>query len=164
MYEVNGEYLSAAVGYEMRYAPWIVYNHRAPTHDPPSSPVNVPSARQKRPRRAPKRRFRHVTFGPPLQAAVVEWVGHNDAQCTSCGMAILLCKTSDRGGRGFDLDIRRRRRRIAPLRFFFANWPPSRLPYTCSLAYRACGSVCTCCAAGCNRRASVGVRVKRAPG
>jgi len=127
VYEVNGEYLSAAVGYEMRYAPWIVYNHRAPTHDPPSSPVNVPSARQKRPRRAPKRRFRHVTFGPPLQAAVVEWVGHNDAQCTSYGVTILLCKTGDRGGRGFGLDIRRRRRRVSPLRLFFANWPPSQL-------------------------------------
>jgi hypothetical protein len=30
VYEVNGEYPSAVVGYEMRYAPWIVYNHRAP--------------------------------------------------------------------------------------------------------------------------------------
>ncbi len=30
----------------MRYAPWIVYNHRAFTPDPPGAHVNVPSARQ----------------------------------------------------------------------------------------------------------------------
>jgi hypothetical protein len=41
-----------------------------------------------------------TTIEPPLQAVAVEQVGHNDAQCTSCGMAILLCKTSDRGGEG----------------------------------------------------------------
>ena len=88
-----------------------------------------------------------TTIEPPLQAVAVEQVGHNDAQCTSCGMAILLCKTSDRGGRGFDLDIRRRRRRIAPLRFFFANWPPSQLtppvamlhsPTSCKTSWLAC--------------------------
>jgi hypothetical protein len=41
------EYLSALVGYEMRYAPWIVYNHRAPAPDPPSllcAPQSGPSA------------------------------------------------------------------------------------------------------------------------
>ena len=70
-------------------------------------------------------------------------------------------KNQTQGGRGFDSAWRRRRRRIPPLRLFFANWPPSRLPYTCSLPYRAHGSVCTRCAAGCNRRVSVGRRVVR---
>jgi hypothetical protein len=84
------EYLSAAVGYEMRYAPWIVYNHRAPAHDPPSTRCAACSARQKRPHRAPKRRILHPTFEPPLQAAAAERVAHNDAQCTSYGMGFLL--------------------------------------------------------------------------
>jgi hypothetical protein len=86
------EYPSAVVGYEMRYAPWIVYNHRAPASRPPSSPVNVPSARQKRPRRAPKRRFRHVTIEPPLQAAAAERVGHNAILCISYGMGFYRVK------------------------------------------------------------------------
>ncbi len=46
MCEVNGEYPSAAVGYEMRYAPWIVYNHRAPASRPPSTRCAACSARQ----------------------------------------------------------------------------------------------------------------------
>jgi hypothetical protein len=32
-----GEYPTSLVGIKMRYAPWIVYNHRARAHDPPSS-------------------------------------------------------------------------------------------------------------------------------
>ena len=85
---------------EMRYGPHVTSNDRAPTPDPPSSPVNVPSAPSIVARRAPKRRIRHVTIEPPLQAVAVEQVGNNDAQCTSYGMGFLLCKTGDRGGGG----------------------------------------------------------------
>jgi hypothetical protein len=64
----------------MRYGSPVTLNDRAPAPDPPGALVNVPPARQKRPHRAPKRRFRHVTFGPPLQAAAAERVGHNIIQ------------------------------------------------------------------------------------
>jgi hypothetical protein len=85
---------------EMRYGPHVTSNDRARAHDPPSSPVNVPSAPSNVARRAPKRRIRHPTFDLPLQAAAAERVGHNDAQCTSYGMGFLLCKTGMRGGGG----------------------------------------------------------------
>jgi hypothetical protein len=146
----------------MRYAPWIVYNHRARSRvlaAPAARPIGTSQARPPStiPVIAPN------WFGRPLQAVAVEHLANNRLQHTSYGMGILLCKTGDRGGGGRDLDIRRRRRRITPLRLFFANWPPSRLPVALTLLYALRGSVCTRCAAGCNRRVSVGGRVERAP-
>ena len=157
----NGEYPSAAVGIWIRYSPQIVYNHRASAPAPRAARL-APQHRLSDARRPSNGPSLHLPFDLPLQAVAHEQVANNRILCTSYGMGFLLCKTSDRGGRGFDLVLRRRRRRIRPLRLFFANWPPSRLPYTCSLPYRAHGSVCTRCAAGCNRRVSVGRRVVRA--
>jgi hypothetical protein len=100
VYEVNGEYLSELVGYEMRYAPWIVYNHRTPTYDPPGTRCAACSARQKRPRRAPNRRIRHVTFELPLQAAALQRVAHNTILCISYGMGFYSVKPAIGGGGG----------------------------------------------------------------
>jgi hypothetical protein len=85
----------------MRYDPWIVYNHRAPAHDPPSSPVNVPSARQKRPRRPINRPSRHRSFDLPLQAVAIQRVGHNSLQHISYRMGFysVKCQTGVEGVR-----------------------------------------------------------------
>ena len=136
----NGEYPSAAVGYEMRYGPWIVYNHRAPALTPRvtrrASPRHVTSAPTEHHSGHPYtcrlddpcKWLRRSTL--PITEYYVrhmEWVfTESNGEFTE--------RNQRQGGRGFDLDIRRRRRRIRPLRLFCANWPPSRLPYTCSLA------------------------------
>ncbi len=48
----------------------------------------------------------------------IEW-GFTLLEC------ILTCQNRRQGGRGSRLADWRRQRRIAPLRLFFANWPPS---------------------------------------
>ncbi len=66
------EYPTSLVGYSIRYDPHATSKHRAPAPDPPSSPVNVPSARQKRPHRPINRPSRHRSFDLPLQAVALQ--------------------------------------------------------------------------------------------
>ena len=129
---------------EMRYGPADTRDdrarHRLPRSSCPAAPLRSSfgtSIDARRPSNGPPRQR---PFGRPLQAVAVEHVGHNSLQRISYGMGFLQsrsvnsqCETRHRGGRGFDLLLRRRRRRISPLRFFCANWP-----------LRACASPSPC--------------------
>ena len=125
-------------------------------------PPCVPSARQTRPRRAPFRWSHPLGLDGPcklLRPSALPITMHNVRHME---WGFYSVKPAIGGGGGSTWIYDGDGDASAPSDFFSPTGPPSRLPYTCSLAYRAHGSVCTRCAAGCNRRVSVGRRVVRA--
>jgi hypothetical protein len=157
-----GEYPSAAVGYEMRYGPWIVYNHRVRVCERSATPRSA--------RRAPlvarqsalvehhsgwsdttglddpcKRLICSTLAITQYKRSHIEW-GFTLLEC------ILTRQNRRQGGRGSSRSWRRRRGRIRPLRFFCANWPACALALHLQLALplrvlplcRSCGSMAAC--------------------
>ena len=113
----------------MRYSPWIVYNYRVRVCEPSATPLRASRGPSTDARRASFRPSLHLPFDRPLQAADMQHVGNNTIQRISYGVGIYSVgmhfdvPKPEAGGRGSSRSWRRRRRRIAPLRFFCANWP-----------------------------------------
>jgi hypothetical protein len=110
----------------MRYDPWIVYNHRARAHGLPAARCAACSARQKRPRRAPKRHVRHVTFDLLLQAIALQQVGNNTIQRISYGMGFYSVKCQT-GGEGVRPVYTTATATHKPPQIFFRQLAPSHL-------------------------------------